>query len=513
VFLAKLIIQYTATNWQISSVTNLSGSRYSQSGTAAGYLSTVSTDATLSGDGTAGNPLTVANLYLKLDGSNDPLTGQLEIQTATDDESLVIRKAQTDTTHAIDIYHAPNPNPVAYIDVNGNCSFPNLTGTNTGDASIQNLDGTIAVITSGQNFTISVDKTGIKLDDLAAPDDNTDLDASASKHGLMPKNDKVKLDLLTLATAASITGGGTLALGGYNLTVPTNGTAALLGSANTFTALNSFERASGAWGLNVAGTLDSASGIGIRVASTFSGDVSYGGYIGGTHSGTSMMSGLSVIPTFATSTTSGAIHYGLEVRPQMSATSGTQATTYGIISVPVAPATSNHTMTSVTAGYFRVDNASTAGATIASAYGVRIGTPTATGTITTKYGLYIDTQADYAIYTNGGQVRLGGDLFHTGSNVGFFNVGPAARPSAYTQNYTTASKTVANPTSATLTDNTGGAADTTLAAVEATYTQATIRNNFADLAAMVNKLTADVLADKKVITQIIDDLQSLGILQ
>jgi hypothetical protein len=34
----------------------------------------------------------------------------------------------------------------------------------------------------------------IKLDDLAAPDDNTDLDATAAKHGLMPKADKVKLD-------------------------------------------------------------------------------------------------------------------------------------------------------------------------------------------------------------------------------------------------------------------------------------------------------------------------------
>jgi hypothetical protein len=39
-----------------------------------------------------------------------------------------------------------------------------------------------------------------------------------------------------------------------------------------------------------------------------------------------------------------------------------------------------------------------------------------------------------------------------------------------------------------LTDNTGGTADDTLAAVEATYTQATIRNNQADLAAKVNAI-------------------------
>jgi len=34
----------------------------------------------------------------------------------------------------------------------------------------------------------------MQLDNLAAPDDNTDLDALTSKHGLMPKADKVKLD-------------------------------------------------------------------------------------------------------------------------------------------------------------------------------------------------------------------------------------------------------------------------------------------------------------------------------
>ena len=38
----------------------------------------------------------------------------------------------------------------------------------------------------------------IKLDDLAAPDDNTDLDATTSAHGLMPKADKAKLDHITV---------------------------------------------------------------------------------------------------------------------------------------------------------------------------------------------------------------------------------------------------------------------------------------------------------------------------
>ena len=43
----------------------------------------------------------------------------------------------------------------------------------------------------------------------------------------------------TLATNLSITGGGTIGLGGFTLTVPATGTAALLGTANAFTAAQS----------------------------------------------------------------------------------------------------------------------------------------------------------------------------------------------------------------------------------------------------------------------------------
>ena len=43
----------------------------------------------------------------------------------------------------------------------------------------------------------------IKLDDLAAPDDNTDLDATASLHGLMPKVDKSKLDAIESSATAN----------------------------------------------------------------------------------------------------------------------------------------------------------------------------------------------------------------------------------------------------------------------------------------------------------------------
>lgn len=47
--------------------------------------------------------------------------------------------------------------------------------------------GTIDFTLTGQQITASVIPTGIKLDDLGTPDDNTDLNASSARHGLLPK--------------------------------------------------------------------------------------------------------------------------------------------------------------------------------------------------------------------------------------------------------------------------------------------------------------------------------------
>lgn len=47
---------------------------------------------------------------------------------------------------------------------------------------------------------------------------------------------------------------------------------------------------------------------------------------------------------------------------------------------------------------------------------------------------------------------------------------------------------------ADVTDSTGGTADSTLADVGATYTQATLNNNFADLAEKVNEILAALRA-------------------
>lgn len=60
VFLSKFILKYTAGNWSITEIQELLGTSRIQIGTPSGhYLSSVTTDETLSGDGTPESPLTV----------------------------------------------------------------------------------------------------------------------------------------------------------------------------------------------------------------------------------------------------------------------------------------------------------------------------------------------------------------------------------------------------------------------------------------------------------------------
>jgi hypothetical protein len=118
----------------------------------------------------------------------------------------------------------------------------------------------------------------------------------------------------------------------------------------------------------------------------------------------------------------------------------------------------------------------------------------------TYSAIVVDTSADSLILVN-----------NVAGKLGFYGVAAIVQPSAYTQTYSTASKTHPNATAAALTDNTGGTPSTTLAAIEAIYTQATIADGFASLTAMTNKNTADILAVKQLVNAVIDDLQALGL--
>jgi hypothetical protein len=112
-----------------------------------------------------------------------------------------------------------------------------------------------------------------------------------------------------------------------------------------------------------------------------------------------------------------------------------------------------------------------------------------------------------------GQIDIPGILNHDGTTLGFYSVTPVTRPTAYTQTYSTATRTHSNLTSATLTDSTTGTADTTLVQITTGADATNHNNNYADLAAQVNALRVDLVNAKNVLNQVIDDLQNNGLLQ
>lgn len=125
--------------------------------------------------------------------------------------------------------------------------------------------------------------------------------------------------------------------------------------------------------------------------------------------------------------------------------------------------------------------------------------------------------ADVLIKT---ELELDGDLNHDGSNIGFFAVAPVARAAAYTQTFSTADKTHAAITAATLTDNTGGSKDNAVAAITVvggsgatTAQEGVINDNFAEVVEEINALRVDLDDVKQLANAIIDDLQAYGLLQ
>lgn len=96
-------------------------------------------------------------------------------------------------------------------------------------------------------------------------------------------------------------------------------------------------------------------------------------------------------------------------------------------------------------------------------------------------------------------------------NFGAFGTTPVAKATAYTQTYSTADKTHANPTATTLTAA-SGTADGTVSDAGAAYSQTTTNNNNQEFATRINQLIADVADVKQLVNSVIDDLQAYGFL-
>lgn len=100
----------------------------------------------------------------------------------------------------------------------------------------------------------------------------------------------------------------------------------------------------------------------------------------------------------------------------------------------------------------------------------------------------------------------------TTGKVGFFGATAVVRQSAYTQTYSTADKTHANPTATALT-NANGTADGTLDDVTGSHSQTILNNNFKECTTGINALILDLADLKQLVNSVIDDLQAYGLLQ
>ena len=134
------------------------------------------------------------------------------------------------------------------------------------------------------------------------------------------------------------------------------------------------------------------------------------------------------------------------------------------------------------------------------------GTAAFTSTCTNKYGIYLTnvsgaTTNNYAIYTNAGDLRFMSTP--TTDKLGFWGATPVVRPTAYTQTYATASKTMPNATAADL---------ATTATTQLTPYGFATQAQGDNIATQFNLLRADLDATKKVLNQVLDDLQILGLL-
>jgi hypothetical protein len=93
---AKIIVQYTSSDWVITQVDKLTGTRFSQSSTAGGsFLTVVSTDSTLSGHGTPGSPLSVNRIYPNVYSLASGSTITINIDTYTDADITALAAAAT----------------------------------------------------------------------------------------------------------------------------------------------------------------------------------------------------------------------------------------------------------------------------------------------------------------------------------------------------------------------------------------------------------------------------------
>lgn len=160
VFLTHIIIQYTAANWQLIEVNRLDGTRFSQTTSTGAFLSSVSTDTTIGGDGTTLNPLSISTVV-----------GDVNITGSLDIDNLNLNLNTLSSTNANgDINLEPNGSGVVKttkavyagnVAMGGNT----ITALNTsGDLNLTTLsNGDVVLNPNGNSLVLSTTNNRVEL--------------------------------------------------------------------------------------------------------------------------------------------------------------------------------------------------------------------------------------------------------------------------------------------------------------------------------------------------------------
>lgn len=215
----------------------------------------------------------------------------------------------------------------------------------------------------------------------------------------------------------TITGGGTVALGGFTLTVPATGTAALLGTANAFTAVNTFSNTTRSTGIS-NGSIITNGGIGVSQQSYMRGVAT-----------SSDVSALVAEYYANQSVDPAAFRFGLNFLVSMSgATAGNSSTTVGIQS-NIANNTAGITHADCRA-FSAILDTGNATAAITNGYGYYFRNGTNTGTSAAKHAFYTEAvtggTVNYAFRSAGaGLVSISDTTSASSSTVGAVTIGNA----------------------------------------------------------------------------------------
>lgn len=202
VFISRVILQYTAGNWRLQSVENLTGNKFIQTGSPSGnYLSSVSSDTTLTGSGIVTDPLGIdlanANTWSgkqtfgeldvttinsgTLSGNNSgditvtdsaeidfTLTGQ-DLTASLKAGSIDETKLDTSVNASLDLADSAiqtetdpvfTSSPAFSIDAGDITNLGNLSGTNTGDVTVTD-SSEIDFTLTGQDITADLKTTTV----------------------------------------------------------------------------------------------------------------------------------------------------------------------------------------------------------------------------------------------------------------------------------------------------------------------------------------------------------------